>query len=262
MKKLLVMLLMLTFVIGLLPTAMAEEETVKIVYAFNGNGMQTDTALVQEAMNEWLKSHEGYEHISIELQPYANRELSSAITLAQASGEQIDICNSYGVPLGDYVSDGYAIALDDLLVNTDIPAELPEWLMDLGKYNGVTYFVPNYQNPANVRVLQVPVEYAQYYEGGMEALQAVWLDPNSTTKDKMATLKDLVLAVREGTGKETKWAESPIYPHEFKQFDNITSNARLPHGVFVHGARAGLDTIFTRGTVIWTSESEIFRYSK
>ena len=81
MKKLLVMLLMLTFVIGLLPTAMAEDEAVKIVYAFNGNGMQTDTALVQEAMNEWLKNHEGYEHISIELQPYANRELSSAIRL-------------------------------------------------------------------------------------------------------------------------------------------------------------------------------------
>ena len=167
MKKLLAILLALTLALGMLPGALAEAEAVKIVYAFNGNGMQTDTALVQEALNEWLKSHEGYEHISIELQPYANKELASAITLAQSSGEQIDICNSYGVSLGDYVADGYAIPLDDLLTNTDIPAELPEWLLDLGKYNGVTYFVPNYQNPANVRTLQIPVEYAQYYEGGV-----------------------------------------------------------------------------------------------
>lgn len=210
MKKLLAILLALTLALGMLPGALAEAEAVKIVYAFNGNGMQTDTALVQEALNEWLKSHEGYEHISIELQPYANKELASAITLAQASGEQIDICNSYGVSLGDYVADGYAIPLDDLLTNTDIPAELPEWLLDLGKYNGVTYFVPNYQNPANVRTLQIPVEYAQYYEGGVEALQAVWLNPESTTKDKMATLEEFVLAVREGTGKETKWAQAPF----------------------------------------------------
>ena len=121
MKKLLAILLALTLALGMLPGALAEAEAVKIVYAFNGNGMQTDTALVQEALNEWLKSHEGYEHISIELQPYANKELASAITLAQASGEQIDICNSYGVSLGDYVADGYAIPLDDLLTNTDIP---------------------------------------------------------------------------------------------------------------------------------------------
>ena len=221
MKKLLAILLALTLALGMLPGALAEAEAVKIVYAFNGNGMQTDTALVQEALNEWLKSHEGYEHISIELQPYANKELASAITLAQASGEQIDICNSYGVSLGDYVADGYAIPLDDLLANTDIPAELPEWLLDLGKYNGVTYFVPNYQNPANVRTLQIPVEYAQYYEGGVEALQAVWLNPESTTKDKMATLEEFVLAVREGTGKETKWAQAPIYPGEFYPFDQL-----------------------------------------
>ncbi len=226
MKKLLALLLACTFVLALLPVSLAAKAPVKLVYAYAGNGMQTDTALVNEAMNEWLHTHEGYEHITIELVPCggAGNNLATTITLAQASGEQIDICNSYSLSLGNYVADEYVIALDDLLVGTDILTEVPEWLLQLGQYNGTQYFVPNFQNPASIRYLVVPAEYIQYYEGGAEAIRDVWLNPESTVREKLDTVKNLVLAVREGTGLDTKWAQNMIYPHEFINWEGLMSH--------------------------------------
>lgn len=53
MKKTLALALALILCLGLLPAALAEaKEPVTIVYAYNGNGIQNDTALVNEAMNE------------------------------------------------------------------------------------------------------------------------------------------------------------------------------------------------------------------
>lgn len=227
MKKTLALALALILCLGLLPAALAEaKEPVTIVYAYNGNGIQNDTALVNEAMNEWLHSHEGYEHLSIELVPCggSGNSLATEITLRQASGEQLDMCNSFGISLGDYVADGYVTPMDELIKNTDIPAELPEWLLQLGSYNGVQYFVPNFQNPANVRIVSIPTEYLQYFEGGAEKIRDIFRNPEATPADKMAVMKELVLAVRQGTGKDTKWAEASVYPHEWKAWDGLLSH--------------------------------------
>lgn len=202
-----------------------EKDPVTIVYVFAGNGMQTDTALVNEALNEWLHKTPGYEYLSIELIPCggSGNSLATQITLLEASNEQIDMCNSYGITMGDYVNDGYAIPLNDLIDETTLNEELPQWLLNLGKWGDTMYFVPNLQQPTKIRYLVVPTEYLQYYDGGAEAIRDVWLNPESTTEDKLATIEDFVFAVREGTGLQTKWSSSNLYPQEFLPMEGFLS---------------------------------------
>lgn len=232
MKKWIALFLVCILALGCLGAASAEtKEPVKIVYAFSGNGMQNDTLLVEEAMNEWLKAQPEYAHITIELLPCggASQDLKTTIALAQASGEQIDIANTWGITIGDYVKDGYAIPIDALLADTEIANELPAWLLETGKVGQETYFVPNYQLPATNRYVAIPKEYLQYYAGGAEAVKEILLLPKEESYKQIEFYGDLVKAVREGTGKDTKWIFGTLYPIDFTRYDLWVIN----HSIFV-----------------------------
>lgn len=227
MKKWIALLLVCVLALGCFSVASAEaKEPVKIVYAFTGNGMQNDTLLVEEAMNEWLKAQPEYAHITIELLPCggASQDLKTTIALAQASGEQIDIANTRGITIGDYVNDGYAIPIDELMANTEIANEIPGWLLELGKVGNATYFVPNYQLPATSRYVAIPKEYLQYYEPGAEAVKDILLLPKEESYKQIEFYADLVKVVREGTGKDTKWIFGELYAIDFIRYDQSVIN--------------------------------------
>ena len=122
----------------------------------NGVGEQEYTKQVEEKLNEWLSTHEGYENISIRLHPC--NDYATDLKLAFASGQQVDIISTYGS--GGFVSHAQneeIIPIDDLLAEyPEATAELPTWLLDLGKMDGKTYVIPNYQQAASQNVFIFP----------------------------------------------------------------------------------------------------------
>lgn len=191
------------------------KDPVTLTYYYNnGAGVQTDTEAVQNKLNELLKSMDGYEHITLQLMPFDVSGYQRGVTLAQSTGEQIDIINTYGLDYQTAVANGDYYELDELMKGfPDMTKDMPEWVVDYGKLNGKQYYIPTYQQAANLTFIVLPEEYLEAY-----------LEYNSTTKeetreliangeaeDKLTFLEDLCNAVRESTGSDTKW----INPGEF-----------------------------------------------
>ena len=76
--------------------------------------------------------------ITIDLHPC--KDYQTDLSLALTAGEQIDIISLPGAGSeAEIVSDGVLVALDDYLAaNPEISSELPDWLMDMGKFDGTT----------------------------------------------------------------------------------------------------------------------------
>ena len=82
-----------------------EKEPVTLVWWYRGNGEQKDTKMVQDALNEQLKTYPGLEHVTVELKCYTASEYKQAVTLAQSSSEQIDILNTVNLDFAEEVEE-------------------------------------------------------------------------------------------------------------------------------------------------------------
>lgn len=198
-----------------------EKEPVTIAYYYrNGTGEQQYTKQVEEILNDMLKEMEGYEHISIELHPTA--DMATEFTLAQASGAQIDLVATYGLDFNTHVSNGDFIVLDDLMAQYPaVVSELPDWMVGFGLVNGGQYYIPAYQQACTRNFTVFPDEYlAMYYTvtGKTEDdVRAVLLSDD--VEARLDFYEEYLLAVREGTGKETKWLPT------FTGMDQFSFNA-------------------------------------
>ena len=185
------------------------KEEVTITYRMNnGYGELEDFPKVEKKLNEILDGIEGYEHINIDLIPSKSGELPTDLTLAIAAGEPIDLVANYGINFVEMVKDGDFLPLDDLLEQfPNVTSELPEWMIDFGKIDGVQYYIPSYQQATNLRFWGVPEEYLNMYlKKYSKTYEQVVADlSGDDLVKKMDFLEDLCLAVREGTGKDTKW---------------------------------------------------------
>lgn len=200
------------------------KDPITLTYWFcNGVGEQQDTGLVEEALNEQLKSIEGLEHVSIDLHP-CGYDYASDLALGQVSGDPIDIVATYRLNFSNEVTNGSFIGLNDLLdEHPDIRAELPDWLMTMGEVDGMAYMVPSYQQAANMIYFLTPTEYLEKY-GDAEKMESVFLDPSSTVQDKTDVIKEYVLAVRAGEG-DTKYSQAPTTTYAkrmYSLFDEIS----------------------------------------
>lgn len=182
------------------------KDPVTIAYWYRNNvGEQQYTKDVEEILNEMLKEMEGYEHISIELHPF---KAGADFTLAQADGSQIDLVAHYGTDFNTLVANGDFIALDDLMeAYPNVISELPEWMVDFGKINGEQYYIPAYQQACARNFKIFPDKYLNMYYTASGKTEA---DVRATlgSKDIDAILdfyEAYLLAVREGSGLETKW---------------------------------------------------------
>ena len=232
MKKLIALLLALVMVIGLVacgakeetaaPTEKVEdaapaateaapeakEEITLHYYVNNGVGEQESTAAVEEKLNEILDNLPGYEYISIDLHPMVDVE--TEFTLAQTAGDPIDFCTTYAMNFGARVADGDFLQLDDLVAQfPDVASDMPEFMLGYGKINGEQYYIPSYQKLANLRYIGVPEEYFAMYTAatGNDEAKVTEIIEGDDIVAKMDFLEDLCLAVREGTGKATKWID-------------------------------------------------------
>lgn len=184
------------------------KEPVTIVYWYrNAVGEQEYTDQVEAKLNEILAATEGYEHITIDLHP-CTRDYKQELTLGQASQAQIDLVSTAMLSLANEVEDGSIIPLDDLLAqNPEVTAELPEWLMEMGKVNGETYVVPNYQQASSQYYFVTPKEYMDLAGYTVEDFQKVFFKEDKTAEEVSNLFVDYLLKVREATGKETKWLD-------------------------------------------------------
>lgn len=193
--------------------AVEEKDPVTITYYYrNDAGEQQYTKQVEEKLNEILKGLEGYEHISIDLVPCTSK-YAQDVTLAQASGAQIDIVSTFGLDFATMVANGDFMPLEDLLAeHPEVVSEVPEWLTETGKVNGVLYQIATYQQPCNGKYWVIPKAYLEMTGKTKEDVRKVLWE--GTLEEKMDFVEELCLAVRKGTGKDTKY----IYENFFMPY--------------------------------------------
>ena len=176
------------------------KEPVKLVWWYRGNGEQKDTKMVQEALNEKLKTYPGLEHVTVELKCYTASEYKQAVTLAQSSREQIDILNTVNLDFSEEVEKGSLVPLDDLIASVDgLKDILHDWLWELGSVDGQIYMVPNYQIASNMNYLVTPTEWLEKY-GDAEKIEETLKMDDSHLAEKAAVLEEYVRNVQAGEG--------------------------------------------------------------
>ncbi len=186
-----------------------EKEKVTIAYWYwNGIGEQEYTDEVEAKLNEILARTEGTEHITIDLHPTADH--GQEVALGQAGQEQIDLLSTPGLTATTEIQNGSFMELDDLLAkNSEAIDELPDWMHEAGKVNGKTYLVCNYQQATNVPYFIIPKEYLDMTDYSADDIINILRSierGDDDAVDQVATMfENIVMAVREGTGKETKW---------------------------------------------------------
>lgn len=180
----------------------APKDPVVLEYWYFGDGPQKDTELVNEKFNELLQTYPGMEHVTVHFNPYYGG-YREAVELALNAGEQIDILNTFSLGYNAQVENGTFLALDNLITE-NIKAELPAWLMELGKVGDSTYIVPNQQRASNQLYLVVPKQYMDNY-GDLAKFKEVFNDGKWTIEEAAAILEEFTIACQEGEGK-TKYA--------------------------------------------------------
>lgn len=201
------------------------DEPVTITYYYDngGGGVQQYTKQVEERLNEILKETEGYEHITIELYPSGSHQRD--LTLAQASGDPVDLVSTWGLDLNTMIKNGDFIELDGLMEQfPEVVSEIPEWIVDYGKVWDHQYFIPTYQQVSNLQFFAVPQDYVDMYNKayGKTEEDISKLVTSGTLEDKLDFLEDLCLAVRKYSGSEDKW----IFPeHNWVNHSNTYSSA-------------------------------------
>ena len=91
------------------------KEPVTLEWYYRGNGQQEDTEMVEQRVNELLKTYPGLEHVTINLNCSTSSEYQEHVTLAQSAGQQIDILNSVSLDFYEQVENGSYMPLDDLI---------------------------------------------------------------------------------------------------------------------------------------------------
>jgi len=133
-------------------TTSTSDGSIELKFVFGGVGEMKDSDLVWEEFNKELKNYLPNTTVDFECLTYS--EFAEKWKLMSASRETVDVvwmgfpCS----PLQGEVEKGSLMPLDKLIEDhtTDLTRELPEWLFDLGKVDGETYFVPCYQMMTNL----------------------------------------------------------------------------------------------------------------
>lgn len=200
-----------------------KEEVVITFHHTNLVGEQEHTGTVEEKLNELLDAMPGYEHISIDIVPY-DANFPANFALAEANGDQIDIVNHWFLDFDALVAQGSVIPLDDLVAaNPLVTSDMPEWMMDYGKYNGVQYYIPSYQSAYSNTFFWAPVEYFNYYyeATGKDRDTLADILQHGTLEEKLAEFRVFRDAVAAGTGNDKIGIEPFYYPHMFYNRDDL-----------------------------------------
>ncbi len=180
----------------------APNESVALKWVLGGPGKQKESDLVWEEFNKQLQAYVPNTTIEFEVIPFA--DYGEKWKLMMASDEQVDIAwAGYAIPsfVEEVEREAY-LPLDELIQKhaPDLKAELPEWLLNLGKVDGITYAIPNYQvmatTPIGVRAVKELSSKYLDYERLFQTYQAWEKDPDAG-KDFYGVFEDFLRKVKE-----------------------------------------------------------------
>ena len=177
------------------------KDPVTLEWYYGYIGVQRDTELVEAAFNEMLHTYEGMEHVNVNLNIFnAGDEYVNGLALAQGSGQQIDIIQSYKLDFASEVANGTFITLNNLLEeHPNLKNEFEDWVWELGSVGEDIYIVPCYQRAANLMYLIAPKEYVDKYSSADEFRKVIG-DPNASVEDYAALLEEWIAKVQAGEG--------------------------------------------------------------
>lgn len=243
-KKIIALLCIAAMTSSLVPVAAEEtKEPVTLSYWYRNNvGEQEYTQQVEDKLNEMLASTEGYEHITIDLHPC--KDYQTDLALALAAGEQIDLISLPGSgDESEHIKDGILVPLDDYLAaNPEITAELPDWLMELAKYDGTTYYVPNYQQSSNQYFLYMNKENFEATGYDYDEVQQAIYDMDMDYLYQF--MEDSLVAAKETIKKD--------YPDTTYIGKNALGNFKL----YIEGGQSGFPSLSGQTCFYWDFEKE------
>lgn len=151
-----------------------EPMTLKLV--MGGNGGQQDEEKVIARANEILAELVPNTTIEVEFIPMP--EYSQKFDLMMAAQETVDIAwNSWSQSLSQTVNNGALLPLDELMTSTSIQDEIPAWLLDGGKVQGVQYMIPKYEMHFWQLAMWAPQDrFEKYFD--LEKSKEVFLNAN------------------------------------------------------------------------------------
>lgn len=169
---------------------------VTLRYIMPGPGKQEDSDEVWNAFNE--KLHEHLPNVDVEFEVFPMSDYKQQFMLMQASDEQIDIVNMYGLTFSTEVENGTLAPMDELLekYGADVKAALPEWLWEYMKIDGVQYGIPSYQMLSTFSAYAFQQEQADKYLD-KEALKKALYSSNHITDEVYKVLEDYMQKLKD-----------------------------------------------------------------
>ena len=230
-------------------------DAVTLEWWYRGNGMQADTQLVEDTLNEKLKNYEGMDNVKIHLNCSPASDYQTNVTLAMSGGKQIDILNTVNLNFDDMCNDGYLLDIDEYInKNEKLKNTLPDWLWKLGGYNGKTYMVPNYQMAALRTYVVFPKAYTDVFPQ-FETMKKILKNKNSTVEETAKIFEDYLLAVRKAYPNEQKY----LYPIGKDYNEQVGFAPQSDKLTGTHRYYADENKVANQYATPWAKES--YRYS-
>ncbi len=127
-----------------------DSENVKLKWVLGGLGQQKDSMMVWDEFNQKLANYLPNTTVDFEVIPFS--DYAEKWRLMAASNENVDLVwVGWMLTLAEEAQKGSLMALDEYLpLVPDLTAELPEYLINLGRVNNKVYCIPNYQIQTNL----------------------------------------------------------------------------------------------------------------
>ena len=179
-KRMLAIMLAMVLVIAAFATGCTKKETaadnggeVTLKWLLGGNGQPKDGEMVWKEYNKQLQEYLPNTKVDFEVIPFS--DFAEKWRLMAAAQEEVDLLwVGWMLDLYEEANKGSLLAMDDYLhLVPDLTAELPEYLIDLGRVKGKLYAVPNYQ-------IQTSLPYGTKTQ---KALAEKYLDIEAVTKN-------------------------------------------------------------------------------
>ncbi len=234
-KRILCALLVLTMALGMVgckggSNSAENSEEVTLTWVMQGPGKQTDSERVWEKVNEDLKKYDGLSNVNLEMVIIPGADYAQKVMLMQTSGEKMDILGTYGLNFAKEAGKNESyLDITNLLDEyaPDVKKEIPEWVMELGKYNGKQYIIPNYQQ------MSMPMWGYKFDKANadkyldLDALNAALSKSDILTKEILDVLEDYMTKLK-AAGK-LNLGLKPIEGWASRGYGQINNNINYPY---------------------------------
>lgn len=143
-----------------------EVKPVKLKAVLTGPGKQQDSDKVWAEFNNRLQEY--LPNTTVEFSIIEAPQYKQQWDLMMASGEEIDIAwTGYAIPFSPEVQKGSYKDLTSLIEDyaPDLKKEIPQWLFDIGSFDGKVYQMPKYEINTDLRIgMYMPKTHLKYWD--------------------------------------------------------------------------------------------------